>query len=144
MNQDERLDRLISYNFFGYQNTDLMAQFSDTLSYINLRQNSNLVKIEITACILGFLNRHDSSYLMYAYKFKEKEYGFAWEILGAELDDEAEDGVTDAWFDFIQVGDTFNIKIDKKKPEVHFIIDKPFSAMNGPVLKLGLPQATAS
>ena len=141
MDPDERLSRLVSYCYFGYQNIDLddlLKSKSNTFSpYVNLRDNSGRVNDECKACFLGFLTRHGSSYLMYAYKYMGKEYGFAWETYfdDALNDDNLESELS--WYNFIEQGQLFNIKVDIQDPFRHFIIEKPFSAMNGMVVQLG-------
>jgi len=141
MNSDERLNRLVSYSFFGYQNTDLADlldhKHNDTSPFLNLRNNQNLASEEVEACYLGTLTGYESSYLMYAFKFQGKEYGFAWEAYYDEthrafdLDDEP------PWYNFIEQGQMFKIKIAKDDPYIHYITEKPFSNMNGIVIKLG-------
>ena len=141
MDPDERLSRLVSYGYFGYQNIDLdhVLKTKDSVHspYVNLRNNLSRVNDECKACFLGILTRYDSNYLMYAYKYKGKEYGFAWETYYGDMqsDDILEGELS--WYNFIEQGQLFKIKVDNQNPFNHFITEKPFSAMNSTVIQLG-------
>lgn len=141
MDSDERLSLLVSYCYFGYQNIDLddlLKTKDDTFSpYANLRDNFNHVDEDCKACFLGFLTRYESSYLMYAYKFKGKEYGFAWETYFEDMQNDNDLESELSWYNFIEQGQMFKIKVDSQNPFSHFITEKPFSAMNGMVIQLG-------
>ncbi len=141
MFQEPELNTLISYSYFGFQNTDLeqlLKQISPgSADIINLRNCKDRVDQEINACFLGLLKVHNSTYLMYAYIYDNKEYGFVWDTDNDELFAPATNGGDIPWFLFIKQGQSFKVKIIKANPYLHHITEKPFAFMNGPVLKLG-------
>jgi hypothetical protein len=141
MFHEPELNTLIGYSYFGFQTTDLeqlLKQRSNaSAELMNLRNYRERVDLEINACFLGFLEVHDSTYLMYAYIYDNKEYGFVWDTANEELLTPPKHNSDMAWFVFIKQGQSFKIKIIKSNPYLHYIIEKPFALMNGPVLTLG-------
>ena len=141
MNHDDQLDRLVSYCYFRYQNIDLInlleSKDKSFSPFVNLHDNLNQVTDESKACFLGFLARYNFSYLMYAYKYKGKEYGFAWETYYDESVNDSDLDSEPPWYAFITQGQMFTIKVNKHNPFAHYIIEKPFSNMNGVVIRLG-------
>jgi len=138
---DQELNILIAYSYFGFQDTDLeqlLKQASHNPDhFINLRGNKDQVSGEIRACFLGFLTVQDSMYLIYAYIFNNKEYGFAWESDYEEVFTHSNSIADPPWFEFIKPGQSFKIRVNDDNPYLHFITEKPFAFMNSPVLKLG-------
>jgi hypothetical protein len=139
--QEPELNVLISYSYFGFQSTDLerlLEQNScNSANLINLRNYKEKAEQEINACFLGFLNVQASTYLMYAYIYDNKEYGFVWDTGNDEILSPAANGSDIPWFLFIKQGQSFKLKIINANPYLHYITEKPFTFMNGPVLKLG-------
>jgi hypothetical protein len=139
--QEPELGTLISYSYFGFQNTDLerllKLNFPHSPDLIKLRNYKDRVDQEINACFLGFLNVQTSMYLMYAYIYDNKEYGFVWDTGNDEIFTPAANGSDIPWFLFIKQGQSFKLKIVKDNPYLHYITERPFTSMNGPVLKLG-------
>jgi hypothetical protein len=141
INLDQDLNTLIAYSFFGFQDTNLelllkqAAHKSD--HFINLRENKVWVNGEIQACFLGFLAVQEAMYLIYAYIFNNKEYGFAWESEDEESPAHPNCIADPPWFEFIKPGQLFKIRINEENPYQHYITEKPFACMNSPVLKLG-------
>jgi hypothetical protein len=74
---------------------------------------------------------------MYAYIHKNKEYGFVWDTANDEIFAPPGNGSDIPWFLFIKQGQSFKLKIVKSEPNLHYITEKPFTSINGPVLKLG-------
>jgi hypothetical protein len=138
---DAELYTLIAYSYFGFQNTDLEHLLKNishnSADLINLRKCKDLADQEVYACFLGALNVHSSVYLMYAYIHDNKEYGFAWDTDNEEMFSHSIHPVEPPWFEFIKQGHLFRIKINKTNPYLHYITEKPFAFINGPVLKLG-------
>jgi hypothetical protein len=146
LDDNQNLDRLIDFNFFGFQSTDLEHVLESAnhdsvpTPFKNLRENSETVDTALQACFLGFIYNRDSIYLLYAYKYRREEFGFAWEAYyddthrTLDLEDEP------PWFDFVQQGQCFKIKIAKSNPAIHFITERPFTQMNSTVIQLGLPR----
>ena len=146
--ENQNLDRLIDFNFFGFQSIDLehllesASHDSIATPFKNLRENADAVDTPLQACFLGFINNRESTYLLYAYKYRRKEFGFAWEAYyddvhrTLDLEDEP------PWFDFVPQGQCFKIKIARDDPSVHIITERPFTQMNSTVIQLGLPRRT--
>ena len=142
MDQDQRIDRLITYTYFGYQVTDLAeilrkGKEGECNPFYNLAKNRDKVNTDVDACFLGTLSLYDSTYLLYGYKFKKKEYGFAWETYYDETHRAFDMDDDSSWYDFIEQGQYFKIRIDSSQPEIHFITERPFNAMNKTVIQLG-------
>jgi hypothetical protein len=142
LDQDQRIDRLITYSFFSYQSIDLAeilrkAQENECNPFFNLAKNSEKVNTDVNACFLGTLSLEDSTYLLYGYKYNNKEYGFAWETYYDETHRALDMNSESTWYDFIEQGQYFNIRIDKAQPEIHHITERPFNAMNKTVIQLG-------
>ena len=141
VDEDERLDRLIKYSFFGFQNTDLHHILCNTeseeKSFVNLRTFQRQASQQTSACFLGFLSCQDETYLMYAYQYANVEYGFAWETFYDESHRDSSILDDPPWYDFIQQGQLFKIKLNPKNPEEHIIIERPFREMNDTVIRLG-------
>ena len=139
--QEPELNTLISYSYFGFQNTDLeqlLKQHSrNSADLINLRNCKDRVDQEINACFLGFLKVHNATFLMYAYIYDNKEYGFVWDTGNYEIFTPVANGSDIPWFLFIKQGQSFKLKISRTNPYLHYITERPFASMNGPVLKLG-------
>ena len=93
--------------------------------------------MDVQACFLGFLSRYDATYLMYAYKTGGKEYGFAWETYYYESHRSEDMEEESPWYDFIEQGQLFKIKVDMANPVTHFIVERPFTAMNTTIIQLG-------
>jgi len=144
--EHQNLDRLIDFSFFGFQSTDLetlleTANHDTTINpFKNLRENVDIVDTPAQACFLGFINRQDSTYLLYAYKYRRKEFGFAWEAYYDETHRAFDSEEEPPWFDFVAQGQCFKIKVSRKDPAIHFITERPFSQMNSTVIQLGLPR----
>jgi hypothetical protein len=85
---------------------------------------------EITAHFLGFRRRQEASYVLYAYHYKDAEYGFLWETSFDEADRAKNGGEPHIWYDDIREGDTFRVRIRLKDPRQHVIMDLPFTGMN--------------
>jgi len=147
-NEHQNLDRLINFSFFGFQSTDLDHLLASTSHedannpFRNLSDNAAQADTPAQACFLGFISRHDSTYLLYAYKYRQKEYGFAWEAYYDDTHRSFDSEVEPPWFDFVTQGQCFKIKIARKDPAAHFIIERPFNQMNGTVIQLGLPRTS--
>lgn len=142
MDENLRLERLISFSFFSFQTTDLAeiirkAKDNECNPFHNLEENSDKVNTISEACFLGMLNLYESAYLLYAYKFRGKEYGFAWETYYDESHRVDDLDMESSWYDFTEPGQCFKIRIDKQDPAVHYIIERPFNAMNKTVIELG-------
>jgi len=143
LDDTQKLDRLIDYSFFSFQNTDLAdllqksREDEDCNPFRNLRKNSNVVDKDVQGCFLGYLTLNDATYLMYAYKYRGKEYGFAWETYYDETHRAFDMEAESSWYDFIEQGQFFRIRIKRSEPEVHFISERPFNIMNGTVIRLG-------
>ena len=74
MDQDQRIDRLITYSFFSCQVTDLAeilrkAEQNECDPFHNLAKNGESVNTSVNACFLGSLTLYDSTYLLYGYKY---------------------------------------------------------------------------
>jgi hypothetical protein len=141
MDEDERLSRLINYNFFGFQNTDLQdilcEEESSGVSFVNLRDYKERTTQPSKACFLGFLSCQDSTYIMYAYQYCNIEYGFAWETFYDESHRNSTNINDPPWFDFIEQGQLFKIELNPKNPKEHIINERPFREMNDTVICLG-------
>ena len=144
--EHQNLDRLINFSYFGFQSTDLeilldSAKDDNTDSvFTDLRENADRVETAVQACFLGFINPRDTTYLLYAYKYRQKEYGFAWEAYYDDIHRSFDSEAEPPWFDFIAQGQCFKIKISREDPSTHFITERPFNQMNGTVIQLGLPR----
>jgi len=138
---DPELNTLISYSYFGFQSTDLERLLKqvhyDSPDYFKLCEYKDRVDVEVQACFLGFLDAGSSTYLMYAYIYNGKEYGFAWETDDQEIISNSSHFADPPWYEFIRQGQSFKIKLHKVNPYLHYIIEKPFVLMNSTVLRLG-------
>jgi hypothetical protein len=141
LDEDVRLNRLINFSFFGFQNTDLNDILCNNeipeKSFVHLEEHRDQATAPLEACFLGFLSCLDSTYLMYAYQYKKTEYAFAWESfyddshrLHGSYDDPP-------WYEFIEQGQMFEIRLNPKIPEQHIVTERPFAAMNDTVICLG-------
>ena len=84
MDQDLKIERLVTYRYFGFQTTDLAeilrkAKDHECDPFHDLENYKDRVDTAVNACFLGSLALYESTYLLYGYKFRKKEYGFAWE-----------------------------------------------------------------
>ena len=145
MDQDQRIDRLITFRYFGFQTPDLAeilrkAKANECNPFHVLEKYTDRVNTAVNACFLGSLALYESTYLLYGYKYRKKEYGFAWETYYDETHRAADMDAESAWYDFVEQGQYFKIKVDKRDPEIHFIIDRPFNGMNKTVIQLGTCQ----
>ncbi len=142
LDQDQRIDRLITFRYFGFQTTDLAellrkAKDNECDPFHDLEKYKERVNTVVNACFLGSLALYESTYLLYGYKFRKKEFGFAWETYYDETHRALDMDSESAWYDFIIQGEYFRIKIEKEHPEVHYIMERPFHAMNKTVIELG-------
>jgi hypothetical protein len=85
---------------------------------------------EISAHFLGFRRHDDASYVLYAFRFRDAEYGFLWETSFDETDRAKNGGEPHIWYDDIREGDTFRVRVRLKDPKQHVIMDLPFTGMN--------------
>jgi len=139
LDQDQKLDRMITYSFFSFQCADLemvlqKAKANECEPFQNLAKNQQKVNTDAQACYLGILNRKGCTYILYAYKYRHKEYGFVWE---SYCDDRDEMDTEATWYDFIEQGQYFKIRIDKDNPDIHYIKERPFTGMNRTVIQIG-------
>jgi hypothetical protein len=143
--EHQNLDRLIDFSYFGFQSTDLETLLESAghnaayNPFRNLRENAEKVDTPVQACFLGFISRQDSTYLLYAYKYRQREFGFAWEAFYDDTHRAFDDEEEPPWFDFVSQGQCFKIKIARNDPATHFITERPFNQMNSTVIQLGLP-----
>ncbi len=142
MHQDQRIDRLITFRYFGFQNIDLAeilrkAKDNECDPFHVLEKYADQVNTVVNACFLGPLALYESTYLLYGYKFRRKEYGFAWETYYDETHRAQDMDSESAWYDFLEQGEYFRVKINKQNPVIHYIIERPFIAMNKTVIELG-------
>jgi len=135
------VDTLVAYSYFGFQNTDLeqllQNESHSSAEVINLGKFRDAVDQEVSACYLGKLKSNNSTYLIYAYIFNNKEYGFAWDTDQEEIICHSNHLSDPPWFEFIKQGQLFRIKVNNNNPYLHYITEKPFAFMNSTVLKLG-------
>jgi hypothetical protein len=74
---------------------------------------------------------------MYAYQYNNLEYGFAWETFYDESHRDPSLLAEPPWFDFVYQGQMFKIKLNPKKPEEHYVIERPFREIKDMVIRLG-------
>ena len=142
MDQDINIERLVTFRYFGFQTTDLAellrkAKDGECDPFHDLETYKDRVDTPVNACFLGSLALYESTYLLYGYKFRKKEYGFAWETYYDETHRSADMESESAWYEFVEQGHCFKVKVLKREPEVHYVMERPFNAMNKTVIELG-------
>ncbi len=130
-----------SYKYFAYQNIDLINRLEESLDpgeiFFNLNEFKESAETECTAYFLGYLSKYDSTFLKYAYIFKNVEYGFAWETFYDERHRAYSSENENVWYDNIKQGDSIEILINRSFPERHYITGSIFQKMNDNVIFLG-------
>lgn len=131
------------YRFYLFSDADLAGIFSGNAAvYVKLGKDPETAYAEdgreIEAACLG-IRRHDAdTYLLYAYRYKNREYGFLWETFFDEADRAKSGGEPHVWYDDVAEGAQFRVRISMKDPKQHVALDVPFTGMNdGQVLTLG-------
>lgn len=85
---------------------------------------------EISAVCFGFRRHHDDTYLLYGYRFKDREYGFLWETYFDEAQRASGGGEPRVWYDDVREGDVFPVRIRLKDPRQHVVLEGPFTGIN--------------
>lgn len=93
---------------------------------------------EVEAVYLGFRRCGDDSYLLYAYRHKDREFGFLWETFFDETERAKSGGEPHVWYDDVEPGHCFRVRFSMKDHRQHVALDEPFTGMNdGQVVFLG-------
>jgi len=94
-----------------------------------LEEYEEVATRKVTGHFLMSRRLYDWSFMVYAYRYGDVTYAFAWETPYDELHRGYGGGPT-TWYDHVSQGQPISMRVNPRAPHEHFVTDRVFRPLN--------------